>query len=269
MNPFDTAKAMGEAWVQGSQSFLDSQREFFSAMTQAAPQAMATPSMPDAASFQATLGSFKQAWENAQSLSETLAKTLGQEDEKPDPVAQGIMAKLFDPRGWLAATAEVDEALNRMAEGPRFSDLWSVEQKFTGLTTAWLSLRRRNLEHNTVMLEAWSKAAGRFSEAIEKQAGKGEPVESARAVMDLWVGIANDTLLETQRGEAFLKSQRDTIKASTDLRLAQQDVGEYFAHMFGLPMRTELDDVHKTVTELRREVRALKREMQARKPQTT
>lgn len=36
-------------------------------------------------------------------------------------------------------------------------------------------------------------------------------------------------------------------------------VAEGWAKGFGLPARTELDDVHRTVTELRRELRALKR----------
>jgi hypothetical protein len=36
--------------------------------------------------------------------------------------------------------------------------------------------------------------------------------------------------------------------------------------MFGYPTRAELDDVHKTVTELRRELRALKRSMPRNAP---
>jgi hypothetical protein len=49
------------------------------------------------------------------------------------------------------------------------------------------------------------------------------------------------------------------LKASTDLRLAQRKVAEFYSEMYGYPTRAELDDVHKAVTELRRELRALKR----------
>ena len=85
-------------------------------------------------------------------------------------------------------------------------------------------------------------------------------------MLALWVETANTTLLETQRSEAFLKTQRETLKASTDLRLAQRELAEYYSEMFGYPTRAELDDVHKTVTELRRELRALKRERRAETP---
>src|SRR3712207_4670440 len=124
-------------------------------------------------------------------------------------------------------------------------------------------MRRRSLEHNKVMLEAWMKAAGAFARTLNERAEKGETLESWREVLALWVETANLVLLETQRSEAFLKTQRDVLKASTDLRLAQQEVAEYYSEMFGYPTRAELDDVHKVVTELRRELRAIKRQTRA------
>ena len=51
-----------------------------------------------------------------------------------------------------------------------------------------------------------------------------------------------------------------------ELRLAQQELAEFYSEMFGYPTRTELDDVHRTVTELRRELRAFKRESRASRP---
>ena len=271
INPFDNAKVMGDLWGRGTQSFFDAQHSFLNAMRQGVPTAgEGPPAMPDLQSFQTAQAAFQQALANAQAISSTFAKSIAAkgksdaEGEAADSITAQIMAKIFDPRSWLSGTTEVDEALNRMAEGPRLADLWNVERKFASLTAAWLALRRRNLEQNTVMLEAWSKAAGLFSKAVNERAEKNEPLESARALMALWVETANDTLLETQLTEGFLRSQRDTLKASTDLRLAQQDIGEFYSEMFGYPTRAELDDVHKTVTELRREVRTLARAARAK-----
>ena len=177
-----------------------------------------------------------------------------------------MLAKIFDPRGWFSATNEVDQTLQRMAEGPRLADLWNVERKFMAVFNAWVAMRRHSLEHNTVMLEAWMKAAGAFAKTLNERAERGETLESSREVMALWVETANEILLEAQRSDAFLKTQRDLLKASTDLRLAQQELAEFYSEMFGYPTRTELDDVHKTVTELRRELRAFKRESRAPRP---
>ena len=79
-------------------------------------------------------------------------------------------------------------------------------------------------------------------------------------MMTRWTETANAVLLEVQRSEPFLASQRVVLKASTDLRLAQQDLSAFLSDFYGQPTRAELDDVHKSLTELRREVRALRRE---------
>ena len=120
------------------------------------------------------------------------------------------------------------------------------------LFNAWTALRRRSLEHNTVMLGAWLQAAGKFAD-------RKEALSSWREVLALWVDTANSTLLETQRSETYLKSQREILKASTDLRLAQQEMAAFYSEMFGYPTREELDDIHRAMTELRREVRKLQR----------
>ncbi len=153
-----------------------------------------------------------------------------------------------------------------MAEGPQLADLWNTERKFIAVFNAWVSMRQKSLEHNTVMLEAWMKAAGAFAKALNQRADKGEALESWREVLALWVETANEVLLETQRSEAFLNTQRDLVKASSELRLAQQELAEFYSEMFGYPTRTEIDDVHRTVTELRRELRAFKREGRALRP---
>src|SRR5215212_2970154 len=129
----------------------------------------------------------------------------------------------------------------------------------------WLK-GQHSLEHNKVVLEAWLRAAGAFAKTLNEQADRSEALESSREVLALWVETANEVLLETQRSEAFLTTRRDLLKASTDLRLAQQELAEFYSEMFGYPTRTELDDVHKTVTELRRELRAFKRESRAARP---
>ena len=42
-------------------------------------------------------------------------------------------------------------------------------------------MRQRSLEHNKVMLEAWTRAAGAFAKPLNERAEKGEPLELLRA----------------------------------------------------------------------------------------
>lgn len=271
MNPFDAMQNLADLWNKGGQAYLTAQQGLFTGMADTMAKAAGRGDKasfqafaPDTQGFEAARQDFAKLWSSASELSSALTRTLKADQANPQVAA--MLAKIVDPRGWLGATNEVDQTLQRMAEGPQLADLWNTERKFIAVFNAWTAMRRHSLEHNKVVLEAWMKAAGAFAKLLNERADKGEALESWREVLALWVETANEVLLETQRSEAFLSTQRDLVKASSELRLAQQDLAEFYSEMFGYPTRTELDDVHRTVTELRRELRAFKRESRASRP---
>src|SRR3954462_9460817 len=272
MNPFEQMQNLADLWGKGGQAYLTAQQGLFTGMADTMAKAAGLGDKasfqaftPDTQGFEAARQDFAKLWSSASELSAALTKNLHGADQA-NPLMAAMLAKIFDPRGWFSATNEVDQTLQRMAEGPQLADLWNTERKFIAVFNAWVAMRRHSLEHNKVVLEAWMKAAGAFAKILNARADKGEALESWRAVLALWVETANEVLLETQRSEAFLSTQRDLVKASSELRLAQQDLAEFYSEMFGYPTRTELDDVHRTVTELRRELRAFKRERRASRP---
>jgi hypothetical protein len=150
--------------------------------------------------------------------------------------------------------------LSRMAEGPRFADLWDMERRYARVMHAWSEMRRRNLEHNAVVLQAWMRAGNSFAKRLGER-GSDQPAPDNKALLAMWTEIANAELLETQRSDPFLAAQSAMIRASTDLKVAQQELVEHAGKQYGFPTRTELDDVHRAVTEMRRELRALRRAM--------
>src|SRR4051794_9931763 len=177
---------------------------------------------PDTQGFEAARQDFAKLWSSASDLSAALTRNL--KADQANPLMAEMLAKIFDPRGWFSATNEVDQTLQRMAEGPCLADLWNVERKFVAVFNAWVAMRRHSLEHNKVMLEAWMRAAGDFAKTLNERSERGETLESSREVTALWVETANEVLLEAQRSDAFLQTQRDLLRASTDLRLAHQEL---------------------------------------------
>jgi class III poly(R)-hydroxyalkanoic acid synthase PhaE subunit len=265
MTPFDYMKAMAELWGRGGQEFAAAQQNFFANAAKAAGQESASGA-PSAGAFDPQVfdpqgltqanRAFAKLWSSAIEMSQTISRNM---QAGESPVVGELLGKIFDPRGWFSGTDGMDQALQRMAEGPRLADMWDTERKMLTLFNAWTALRRRSLEHNTVMLEAWLQAAGKFAKDLNEKADRKEVLGSWREILALWVDTANSALLETQRSERYLTSQREILKASIDLRLAQQEMAAFYSEMFGYPTREELDDVHRVVTELRREVRKLQR----------
>jgi poly[(R)-3-hydroxyalkanoate] polymerase subunit PhaE len=265
VTPFEYMQAMAEMWGRAGKDFAAAQQDMFSdmagQMAKAAGQPGASAVLPNAVDYQELTqanASFAKLWSSAAELSATLTRNM-QTGETQDRMVTELLGKIFDPRGWFSSMEGMDQALQRMAEGPRLADVWDTERRMLTLFNAWAALRRRNLEHNTVVLQAWLQAAGGFARQLNEKAEKQEALGSWREVLSLWVETANTAMLEAQRSEPYLKSQRETLKAATDLRLAQQDMAGFYSEMFGYPTRQEIDDVHRTVTQLRRELRVLQR----------
>jgi len=263
MNPFDFTKSMSEFWSAQSQAFMAAQQQAVRA-TMDGMQAMASGKLPEApvdlGAGLAELTRAGQAMMELWSAALSMASGFANLPAEGDATAAATLRKMMDPRSWMAGPGEMDDVLGRMAEGPRFADLWEVERRYARVAQAWMDLRRRGFEHNAVVLQAWMQAGQRFSEAWNGRTGA--DAQDSRAALALWTETANRQLLETQRSEAFLQTQAAMIRATTELRFAQQEMVEHFGKQYGFPTRTELDDVHRTVTELRRELRAMRREQQ-------
>lgn len=259
MDQFDAFKAMGEFWARTGMGFLTPP-----GMGNNAAGFGAFPPAADLGSFAEAQTSLTRAWAAATSLSQTLTASL-QGAAASDSTAGAVLARIFDPQAWLGGTSDFGAALNRISEGPQLADLWQTEKRFAALFAAFAALKQAQGKHQAVMLDAWTRAAGAFAREANARAARGETYPTGRDMMQHWIETANGVLLDVQRSDAFLASQRDVLKAATDLRLAQQDVAGFMSDLYGQPTRAELDDVHRSLTELRREVRTLKKERRATK----
>ena len=189
-----------------------------------------------------------------------LPSAMSSEDGKPaDYLTAALLQRIFDPREWLKATGFMDETVQRLAEGPQFADFGHIEGKLVVLMTAWAQLRTASIEHQTHVLGAWTKAVTEFAAKLNEAASKGTSLGSRSDLVAIWVEIANRHQLEMQTMPVFLENQLKLLRASTDLRLAQQDLADLYGEVLGLPTRAEVDDLARMVSELRREVRASRR----------
>jgi hypothetical protein len=258
----DYSKALTDFWSAQGRALLQAQEQMSKALAEGLQAAASgklpplpenlTPEAEDMArAVKSMVGLWSAATSACNKLLTTVPSLVGD-----DGVVEATFRKVLDPRSWTSAAGGLDDVLGHMAEGPRFADLWEIERRYAGVLQAWMNLRRCGLEHNRVVLEAWLQAARQFSEQL---AHKTESLD-AKAALTQWTETANQQLLETQRSEPFLQTQAALIRATTELRLAQQELVEHFGKQYGFPTRTELDDVHRTLTELRRELRAMQRQ---------
>ena len=167
------------------------------------------------------------------------------------------MKKLFDPAEWKRAGSHFDIGLEKLTEGPTYATLWDLDKKMLNVQKLWVERARDVEQYWEVTQAAWNRALERFMRALNDS--KAAPIRSGRQMLDLWLATANDALVEMHRSKEFLEAQRRMTRSSTEYRLAEREIAEAFCEMHHIPTRTEMDEMQKAVTELKRELRAMRR----------
>ena len=163
---------------------------------------------------------------------------------------------MMDPTRFLfAGTDEINQAIQRLVEGPEFADIGTIERQVLKATREWMALREASAAYRGVTSAAWSRAFQTFSAETAKNPGLLQ--QGFRAVLDRWLVIANEELIRTQRTDDFLKAQRELLSAGVTYRLKERELVEVWCETHSIPTRTEVDDLHRTVHDLRRQVRDL------------
>ena len=167
------------------------------------------------------------------------------------------MKKLFDPDERKRAGSHFDMGLERLTEGPAYATLWDLDRKMLSVQKLWMERAQDVEQYWELMQGAWGRALERFMKSVNDP--KGEPIKTGRQMLDLWLATANKSLVEMHRSGAFLEAQRKMTRSSTEYRLAEREIAEAFCEMHHIPTRTEMDEMQRVMTELRREIRALKK----------
>jgi polyhydroxyalkanoate synthesis regulator phasin len=180
------------------------------------------------------------------------------EDETRDYFLK-TLEDISNPYSWVKfSSTDFDEGVKRFSEGPLFSGVSDIDNRVAKAMDGWLDLGEKNNDYYEVLLKSWMIAYEKFLEQLKDSENADIESLSPKKLVELWSSIANDELMKMHRSEEFLQSQKALIKASAEYRLHEQDIAEVICNTLHIPTRKEIDDVHKTITELRREVRALK-----------
>ncbi|MGF1445262.1 MAG: poly(R)-hydroxyalkanoic acid synthase subunit PhaE [Pikeienuella sp.] len=161
----------------------------------------------------------------------------------------------FDPAGWLRAQGGGGMAdLLRWLEGPQFAETAEHWRGIVSGLREWIAYLAAVEQMKAVLAEAWIRAFRHFAEAASDLPGE---ALSWTPLLQLWREISGRVANETHRSPEFLAAFRDLLAAETALRRGVRARMEVMAELVGLPTRRELDDVHRSLHALRRELRRM------------
>jgi polyhydroxyalkanoate synthesis regulator phasin len=183
---------------------------------------------------------------------------LVKQGPKAAPLTPEALRELFAPARWSGAgSGSLDAGLRQVLEGPKYAMLFDLDRKLLTLKQLASQRDRDAAAFQAIMLKAWNTAFERFSSSVPATTAQ-EPA-TWRGMADRWLAVVNDTLIEVQRSEAFVEAQRKMLRSASDYRLQEQKIAESWCEAFHVPTRTEMDEMQRTVTDLRRQLRAMQR----------
>ena len=248
-NWMDQAGSLFKQWTDQQQALLRSM---------SVGSGILGPMGTAAANAPADMGdSLRQAQDLWQSSMEKWA-VIAKQALPQSGITSESLQRLFDPSHWAqAGLGPLDAAIEHLVEGPSYATLWTLDRKMLKaqkLRGAWA---KDLAAYQVLMQSAWSEAVKRFLREIND--AQGTPITSWRELTDVWIKVANDTLVETHRTPEFLEAQRRLTRSGAECRLQEREIAEAFCEMQQMPTRTEMDEVQHEVYELRRRLRALER----------
>jgi hypothetical protein len=244
------ASQMFKLWSDGQRAWLESLGRFPGANV-----ASATASQPSAAHATET-------WSESVNQLMTSWTALLQQ-ATPFTFSTESMKRVLDPSTWATpAPGSFDFGFERLIEGPTFASTPELQIKMAKLQQLAQQRTQDSAAYHAVVLSAWQQAVERFIKQLSDP--QAQRVESFRALIDRWVEVANDALLEVHRSAQFLDAQRRVTRSATEYRLLEREIAEAYCEVAHIPTRSEMDEMQRRLIELRREVRSLRRRLDAR-----
>ena len=156
-----------------------------------------------------------------------------------------------------------ENAISGLSELPRAGVAREKNAKLFRAMDALSDVRKATIKYDLAMAKGLQVAIERLMEALAAKAEKSEQITSLRDLMKLWFQIADKTLTAEFTSSDFVVVQDEMTNAMMNFKLRQRELVEMFLTQMDMPTRTEVDDAFRTIHDLKKQVRQLKKQIKA------
>ena len=152
-----------------------------------------------------------------------------------------------------------ERTFGALLQSPSLGYTRELNEKITAGFDTWLHFRRASADYQAKLADAWTDAFEVLIHEMADRAGKGERIGSVRDLLLLWGQVADRVFIDTFRTDEYIRLQGQFLHAAMTYRIQQREIAEVTLKLYDLPTRSEVDEAHRTIYELRKEVKVLKK----------
>lgn len=152
-----------------------------------------------------------------------------------------------------------DQTFGNLTQSPGFGFTRELEKKASNAFASWQEMQQAGNEYQVVLADGWSGVFREVLQEIKDRIDQGKPIDSLRGLMRLWIDAADRSFDKVLRSDAYREAQGKFVNAYMIYRINEQKLFEELMKTSYIPTRSEVDEAHRNIYELRREVRALRK----------
>ena len=152
-----------------------------------------------------------------------------------------------------------EETFGSLMQSPLLGPTREVNGKLLRAFDAWAKLYRSSADYQVVLANVQVQSFEELMRELITRAEKGDTVKDWRQFQQLWGQVADSVFEKAFCNEENLKIRGRFLNSLNTYRIQQQALMDVWMKALNMPLRSEIDEVHKTIYELRKEVKSLKK----------
>lgn len=156
---------------------------------------------------------------------------------------------------WDAYAPMMEGLLRSPAIGPTRE----FNEKLLHAVDAWLKAVRASADWQAVVATTWMRSYQAFLTELAERSERGQAPATLRQAADLYMQVAERVFADAFATERYTHAQARAANSVLAYRVREQAVADVLLKAGSMPSRSEVDDAHRQIHELRKEVRALRR----------
>ena len=116
-----------------------------------------------------------------------------------------------------------------------------------------------SLAYQGLLIDIQRRSFEAFLDELIVITDRGEPLTNWVYLQQVWSRVADQVFEEVMGSRAALRTRGQFLNAMNSYKIHQQELMEIYLSLLNLPTRGEIDDIHQTLYQLRKEVKQLRK----------
>ncbi|MGL5081948.1 MAG: class III poly(R)-hydroxyalkanoic acid synthase subunit PhaE [Microcoleaceae cyanobacterium] len=196
-----------------------------------------------------------------QALNQLWVTALGVSIDPTNPTSATRISKSWIELNSSYWNLAFEKIPGNLAQMPLLGPNRDLSHKLMQASDAWAKLYPASMDYQMVLAKIQIQSFEELLPELISLAKTGETVKNWQQFQQLWGRIVDKVFEQAFCLEENLKVRGKFLNAINHYKLCQQELTEIWMKSMNLPTRSEIDEVHQSIYELRKQVKHLKKNL--------